>query len=460
QLGTRALCLGQEFEARSRLTEALRIRESLGDTRGAAVTRHNLGFLPGGGPPSRPAAALATAAPVVGGLSLLALLALLLAGALVLGGLVLVGARTVGGGGGGAGADLSGLMVTPARHDFGERPALDPSPPRTVTISNGTDGAVKLDAVALVGSAEAFRIENDTCRGTTLDQGGACTLAVLFNAPQAGTFDARLVVRSGGRDGPSTALAGVGTAGPGPNGTVPPTTVPPTTIPPNGTTTTTLPVGECRIQVPAAQSVLYGSRVHLTTSPSGSPAQTLGAQGLPRGLSFVDNGNGTATVSGTMLAAPGRYAATITGAIGGRPCGSGSTVITVAKAPVKVTWAHPLLDITPGTPAMARGLVTQTAGTRGRFAEAQSSVIFTVMDASGQVVLQRTSPVDSTGEAPLQIAVGELPLGVYTARASFANDRYFFEPSSVPPLAVVVNTDVLGASVYALSDLLKDLVSA
>ncbi|WP_073069742.1 S1 family peptidase [Phormidesmis priestleyi] len=45
QLGTRALSLGDSSAARSRLTQALTLRESLGDTDGAAVTRHNLGLL-------------------------------------------------------------------------------------------------------------------------------------------------------------------------------------------------------------------------------------------------------------------------------------------------------------------------------------------------------------------------------------------------------------------------------
>jgi len=45
QLGTRALCLGDNRTARSCLTQALTLRESLGDVDGANVTRHNLGLL-------------------------------------------------------------------------------------------------------------------------------------------------------------------------------------------------------------------------------------------------------------------------------------------------------------------------------------------------------------------------------------------------------------------------------
>jgi LysM repeat protein/tetratricopeptide (TPR) repeat protein len=50
QLGTRLLCLGDKEAARSTLIRALRLRTSLGDQAGAAVTRHNLNLLiaPGG----------------------------------------------------------------------------------------------------------------------------------------------------------------------------------------------------------------------------------------------------------------------------------------------------------------------------------------------------------------------------------------------------------------------------
>src|SRR5215212_1348949 len=49
QSGTRALCLEDTPTARADLTEALRLRESLGDREGAAVTRHNLNLLGGFG---------------------------------------------------------------------------------------------------------------------------------------------------------------------------------------------------------------------------------------------------------------------------------------------------------------------------------------------------------------------------------------------------------------------------
>lgn len=53
QLGTRALCLDDKVTARTALSRALRLRETLGDYAGADVTRHNLNLLLGA-PPTPP----------------------------------------------------------------------------------------------------------------------------------------------------------------------------------------------------------------------------------------------------------------------------------------------------------------------------------------------------------------------------------------------------------------------
>ena len=52
EFGTRSLCLGNTTAARQSLTQALNIREAIGDHAGAAVTKHNLGLL--SAPPAPP----------------------------------------------------------------------------------------------------------------------------------------------------------------------------------------------------------------------------------------------------------------------------------------------------------------------------------------------------------------------------------------------------------------------
>lgn len=85
QLGTRALCLDDYATARTTLSRALRVRETLGDFAGAEVTRHNLGLLMGPPPqsPSSPPPSGGTAGtpwPLFGLLGSLIILLLILIG--------------------------------------------------------------------------------------------------------------------------------------------------------------------------------------------------------------------------------------------------------------------------------------------------------------------------------------------------------------------------------------------
>lgn len=567
QLGTRALCLGDFTAARSQLNQALRIRESLGDLEGAEATRHNLRLLPSGGPihkgaayvatrqpeppPRRPAAVLPAAGGIVGlGIPLLAIIALVITAALVVGGLVIAGARSSDDSDDGS-SGASALTVSPGRHDFGERAPSNPSPPRAVSVTNGGDDAVDIEGVALTGASEAYRIESDTCTGTQLRRAASCRVAVVFNPPRSGTFDASMIVRSGGRDGPATTLSGTGTGtDPTTDGQVGPLRIEPGTVnfgrqvldgpgrieevrvlnagseemrlrsvnltgtnredfivsgngclggplgaqarctiqvrflptvagdrrarvavvagAPGADAVVDLagvgvgpgrpePPVACSLQPPPAQTVAYGAPLQLTARAGGPSTPAFTAQGLPAGLSLVDNRDGTATISGTVLAIPGSYNPTLNALVDGRPCRSASFPITVGKAPVSVTWPQALLDITPGSPATARALVVQTGGTAGEITNA--TVTFDVTNTLTREVRNLGSyPVDRAGAATLTIAPGQLPAGTYTARARVDPSNPYFRMASPVPIAVVVNTDVLGTSIYALTDLLNQFV--
>src|SRR5207253_1592077 len=56
QWGSRAVCMEEVNTARTCLIRALRLRDTLGDSQGAVVTRHNLQLLLGPPRPMRPAA--------------------------------------------------------------------------------------------------------------------------------------------------------------------------------------------------------------------------------------------------------------------------------------------------------------------------------------------------------------------------------------------------------------------
>jgi LysM repeat protein len=137
QSGTRTLCLGDIFAARTLLIQSFRLRESLGDRIGAAVTRHNLDILVGPPPPPRrPPQPSPTPAPVGPAASVTLLLPVLL---VALGGLVvmLLGSQLPSGWPIALGTDTPTHVPTPTlTHTPTNTSTLTPTPTPTHTPTN------------------------------------------------------------------------------------------------------------------------------------------------------------------------------------------------------------------------------------------------------------------------------------------------------------------------------------
>jgi hypothetical protein len=99
QLGTRALCQEDASAARDHLSEALDVRESLGDREGAAVTRHNLDLLGVPGGPDGPAREVAEGGNWSGAGTPVSWWAAIIGGIVVVAIMALVGAAALGPGG-------------------------------------------------------------------------------------------------------------------------------------------------------------------------------------------------------------------------------------------------------------------------------------------------------------------------------------------------------------------------
>ncbi|MBI4279757.1 MAG: choice-of-anchor D domain-containing protein, partial [Armatimonadetes bacterium] len=205
QLGTRALCLGDAATAQPALVEALRLREALGDSIGAAVTRHNLDILWGAPPPSRgsdtpPSPPGPTPPPpVLLGVRALVLLALpvLVAGALATRHLWLRPA----------------VGLVPSRVDFGAIEIGSGGDPRTVTLTNTGSAALTIHGVTLAGTHPAdFTAVTDGCSRTTVAPRGSCAVSFAFRPTGAGGRTATLTISSTARDSPHRiGLSGEGT---------------------------------------------------------------------------------------------------------------------------------------------------------------------------------------------------------------------------------------------------------
>src|SRR6202011_1655943 len=85
---------------------------------------------------------------------------------------------------------------------------------------------------------------------------------------------------------------------------------------------------------PATATMTVGTPGTFTVTTTGTPAPTIGESGaLPAGVTFKDNGNGTATLAGTPTGTGGSFAVTLTAA-----SSAGSVVqaftLNVTAAPV------------------------------------------------------------------------------------------------------------------------------
>lgn len=171
ELGTRALGLGDLDTARSYLTDALDIRETLHDAKGAAVTRHNLEVAGGSSPPPPDPKSIV---PKLVAALLGAVLLLAIVWVITRPDEVAVGAAT----------------LSPSELSFEDQIVGTTSAPRALTITNDGDDEISLQASI---DARAFSLTGGSCAGG-LAAGRTCTIDVAFSPRKAGLVDTTLLV--------------------------------------------------------------------------------------------------------------------------------------------------------------------------------------------------------------------------------------------------------------------------
>jgi hypothetical protein len=127
-----------------------------------------------------------------------------------------------------------------------------------------------------------------------------------------------------------------GTPAAGTDGSYPITITANNGVNPNGTQSFVLTVDQApAVTSSAASTFIEGASGTFTVTTSGNPVAALSESGnLPTGVTFSDNGNGTATLSGTPASGTrGSYPITITANNGVSPNGTQSFTLTVNAAP-------------------------------------------------------------------------------------------------------------------------------
>ena len=194
------------------------------------------------------------------------------------------------------------------------------------------------------------------------------------------------------------------------------------------------------LHLPGPQSQDYHDALTFgisATDPDSLDTVSLSASGLPAGLSFVDNGNRTGTVSGTITAVPGTYVVTFSADDHHAPPVTATLTITVTREETTTTYTGPTVILVGGSGVT----LTATLLEDGTTPTVPSELV--TMSIGAQSCSGMT---DATGTASCTIvftgALGSQPIS-----ASFAGDTYYLPSADTGKTAIVFAFPSRGAFV-------------
>lgn len=242
--------------------------------------------------------------------------------------------------------------------------------PAGVSFTDNHDGTATLSGTPAAGSGGRYQFTITAANGVAPNASQTLTLTVqeqpvitsaasaTFKTGQPGSFTVNTTgfpipaISAGGGSLPpgvnftdngngTATLSGIPAAGS--EGTYQFTITAANGVTPVATQTFTLTVGQSPAVTSGASTTFEtGQAGSFTVTTTGFPTPSISASGgsLPSGVSFVDNGDGTATLSGTPAAGSGGiYHFTITAANGVGPDASQSFTLRIDQAPAVVSGA-------------------------------------------------------------------------------------------------------------------------
>ena len=198
--------------------------------------------------------------------------------------------------------------------------------------------------------------------------------------------------------------------------------------------------------LPGDQSGDFDDTLNFTisaTDPEASDTLTFTQSGLPAGLTFTDNGNRTATISGTIMVAAGTYPVTFSVNDAHNPDVTGTLNIIVTLEETTLTYTGPTV-IANGQPVTLSAVLKEDGITPigGR------TIVFTLGTGSSQQTCSGVTNL-TTGIATCTISVVNQPVGNVPISAVFAGDA-FYEPASASATALLFS--FLSAGAFVIGD--------
>ncbi|MGD0245247.1 MAG: putative Ig domain-containing protein [Streptosporangiaceae bacterium] len=289
--------------------------------------------------------------------------------------------------------------------------------PVTISATNSSGSTATLALAITVSTAAAPTITSGSTADFTLNQAGAAAI-ITTGSPTAkitetGTLPAGLTFTDNGTG--TALLSGTATA----TGTGTLTITASNGTSPDATQTFTVVVGDAPAFTSASTATATaGSAFTFTATAGGSPAPSWGESNLPPGVTFTDNKDGTATLSGTPTT-PGTYAIPLS-AVNGYGTASQTLTITVAQAPA----------ITSASSA------TFTEGTVGTFTVTTTGAPTAAITESGTLPSGVTLTDNGDGTATLAGTPAAGSNGSYPITITAANGG---SPNATQSFAITVN---------------------
>jgi hypothetical protein len=312
------------------------------------------------------------------------------------------------------------IAGTPAAGSVGNYPV-------TISATNSSGSMATLNLAITVASSAAPVITSGATAYFTLNEPGSFAVTTTGAPPasitETGALPAGLTFTDNGNG--TALLAGTPTVSATTNLTI----TADNKITPSATQTLSIIVGNSpHITSAASTTFVVGDRGSFTVTSTGFPAPSLGWSGtLPDGITFVDNGNGTATLSGTPAAgtAGKSYPLTLLTA-NGTGTASQSFILIIDQAPA-ITSANSV-SLTVGK---AFTFTVTTSGyptpSLGDPAALPAGVTF-VANGNGTATIAGTPAVGTAGSYPITLTASN-------GTSPDANQSFTLTVLGVPALA-------------------------
>ena len=285
------------------------------------------------------------------------------------------------------------ISGTPATGTQGSYPVV-------LQATNSSGSTATLDLGVTVDPATAPALSIPVADFTLNEMGSVAVTATGYPTPaitETGALPAGLTFIDNGSG--TAVLSGTPTS----TGTTSVTVTATNGVSPAASQTLTVIVGQAPAFTSAdSASATVGSPLTMTVSTTGYPTPSIGASGLPTGFTLVDNGNGTATISGTPTASEiGTYTVDLT-AVNVAGTATQDLSLSVGQPPAITSAASTAFTVgAAGTFSVTTtGSVTATLTETGTL---PTGVTFTD-NGNGTATISGTPAAGTTGSWPISIA--------------------------------------------------------